>query len=97
MRIQPEMTKTQEITRTEPDKHVRPMLRVIGVLISLYVCRCLAMPRWQFAVVDKPYSQRARGRRLDRRLSPGDVRIHDMFVVPDTRGKVRFHLRPNNP
>jgi DNA invertase Pin-like site-specific DNA recombinase len=90
-------TSPVRITLFQPDKHLRPRLRVFGLLISLYLCRCLSRRDGSLRWLISPIRNEQDCLALIVRLSPGNECVEDMFVVPDTRGTIRFQLRSRDP
>jgi DNA invertase Pin-like site-specific DNA recombinase len=85
-----------DITLIQPDAHFRPRLRLFDQLVSVFVCRC--MPKddqasWLLVPVARESSCVA----LIALLDPGNERVTDLYVAPDTEGQVRYQFTADDP
>ena len=85
-------TDPTRIALVQPDGHFRPRFRVLGVLVSLYLCRCSSQSNGQLYWIINPIGRERNCIALIVRLNPGNESIMDMFIVPDTRSRRRYRL-----
>jgi hypothetical protein len=96
MGIQPEMTKTHEIPRTEPDKHVsayatRHRRAHFALRLRWLACRDGSLLR-----LINPIRNEQEGVALIVDAVPATYAFTTCSLSPILGGKVRFHLRPND-
>jgi DNA invertase Pin-like site-specific DNA recombinase len=88
---------TTRITVSQSDGHFRARLRVLGLLVSVFLCRFWedgeGRPRWILNTVAREQNCIA----LLVLLNPGNETVRDLFVVPDTKSQTRYALRINDP
>ncbi|MGB9071113.1 MAG: hypothetical protein WCC22_00450 [Terriglobales bacterium] len=90
-------TDPSRITVIQNDGHFRPRLRVLGLLVTVFVCRCSQNgenePRW---ILNPVHGERNRIA-LIVLLNPGNKSVMDLFIVPDTAPQTRYTLRIDDP
>lgn len=90
-------TDPNRIAIIQPDRHFRPKLRVSSLLVSVFLCRCVPKgqiePKWILNPVPREKDCIA----LIARLNAENEEVIDLFVVPDTRGQVRYQFTTNDP
>jgi DNA invertase Pin-like site-specific DNA recombinase len=90
-------TEPNRITIIQSDGHFRPRLRVLGLLVSVFVCRYWqdgeGNPRWILNPIPKERNCIA----LLVLLDAGNQTVFDLFVVPDTKSQTRYTLRADDP
>jgi DNA invertase Pin-like site-specific DNA recombinase len=90
-------TDPNRITVIQSDGHFRPRLRVLGLLVSVFVCRCSQNdgnePRW----ILNPVRGERKCIALIVLLNSGNKSVMDLFVVPDTAPQTRYTLKIDDP
>jgi DNA invertase Pin-like site-specific DNA recombinase len=90
-------TDPNRITVIQSDRHFRPRLRVLGVPVSVFICRCSQNgenePRW---ILNPVHGERNRIA-LIVLLNPGNKSLDHLFIVPDTASQTRYTLRIDDP
>ena len=84
------------ITVIQGDGHFRPRLRILGLLVSVFICRCFhngESNRW----VLNPVPGERNCIALLVLLNPGNETVMDLFVVPDTESQTRYTLKIEDP
>ena len=90
-------TNPKRIAIVQPDGHWRPRLRVMGLLVSLYVCRCTEDDDGEFRWILNSVPRERKCIALIVRLSTGNDSIKDLFVVPNILGHSRFRFTNDDP
>jgi DNA invertase Pin-like site-specific DNA recombinase len=89
-------TDPNRITVIQRDGHFRPRLRVSGLLVSVFLCRCLQIGgrhRWVLHRIPREENCVA----LLIFMNPGNNTVMDLFVVPDTESRTRYTLSMDDP
>jgi DNA invertase Pin-like site-specific DNA recombinase len=85
------------ITVRQSDGHFRPRLYILGLQVSVYLCRFWLdgqnKPRWILNPVPGEKGCIA----LLALLDPKEVVVTHLFVVPDTKSQTRYTLSVNDP
>jgi DNA invertase Pin-like site-specific DNA recombinase len=90
-------TDPTRISLVQPDGHFRPRFRVLGLLVSLYVCRCSPRRDGQLRWLLSPVRRERNCIALIVRLNQGNESIMDMYIVSDTRSQQRYQFTPDDP
>jgi hypothetical protein len=89
-------TDPTRITVSQRDGHYRPSLRVSGLMVSVFLCRCLKISgrhRWVLHHIPKEQNRIA----LLIFMNPENNSLMDLFVVPDTESPTRYTLGIDDP
>ncbi len=89
-------TDPERITVTQRDGHFRPRLRVSGLSVSVFLCRCLHISgrnRWVLHRIPKERDCVA----LLIFMNPENNALMDLFVVSDTESRTRYTLSIDDP
>jgi len=89
-------TDPNRITLIQRDGHFRPRLRVSGLMVSVFVCRCLHISgrnRWVLHRIAKEQNCIA----LLIFMNPENTSLMDLFVVSDTESRTRYTLSLDDP
>jgi DNA invertase Pin-like site-specific DNA recombinase len=90
-------TDPNRITLIQSDGHFRPRLRMLGLLVSVFLCRCSPNDESELRWIFNPVPGERKCVALLVLLNPGNETPMDMFVVPDTKSQTRYTLRIDDP
>jgi hypothetical protein len=85
------------ITVIQSDGHFRPRLRILGLLVSVFVCRCSQNGEGNLRWVLTPVPGERNCIALLVLLNPENNTVMSLFVVPDTKSQTRYTFRIDDP